>query len=235
MMHEIKDIRLVSIILVLPILLSLPVNSLAHEYEDHYDRVQLSASAQTQVDNDTVIVTLYAQEEGSDSVQLVNLVNDRIEVAIRYIKQHDAIKVQTGGYSTTPVYHNNKITGWRVRQSLRLESLDMALTSQVLGHLQQTLSLQGMNFTVSPELKNTTDDELIGQALTVFEQRAKAITSKLGRKNYKIVDINVSTQVDQYPRRNYEVAAMASKMAAPPIESGEQTLQVTVSGQIEME
>jgi predicted secreted protein len=234
-MNEINNMRLFSKLMVLSVLLSLPVYSLAHESEDHYDRVQLSASAQTQVENDTVIATLYAQEEGSDSVQLVNLVNKRIEEAIKHIKQHDAIKLQTSGYSTTPVYHNNKITGWRVRQSLRLESQEMTLMSPVLGQLQQTLSLQSMNFTVSPELKNTTDDRLIGQALTVFGQRAKNITSKLGRKNYKIVDINVSTQVDHYPRRNYQGAAMATRMAAPSIETGEQTLQVTVSGQIEME
>ena len=107
--------------------------------------------------------------------------------------------------------------------------------SDVLGSLQQTLSLQGINFAVSPGLKNKTDDELINEALKVFEQRAKNITQQLRRKNYKIVDINVSTSDNHYPRRNYEVAAMASKAAAPSIEAGEQTIQVSISGQIEME
>jgi predicted secreted protein len=222
-------------IFILSMLLAVPMQSLAHETEDHYDRVHLSASAQAQVENDTVVATLYAQEEGRDSVQLANLVNERIDSAIKRIKQYDAIKVQTSGYSTTPVYHNNKMTGWRVRQSIRLESQDMALVSEVLGQLQQTLALQGMHFNVSPELKNTTDDMLIEQALQVFEQRAQKVTRQLGRKNYKIVDINISTAADHYPRRNYEVAAMATKAAAPAIEGGEQTLRVTVSGKIEME
>ncbi|NNJ97773.1 MAG: SIMPL domain-containing protein [Gammaproteobacteria bacterium] len=222
-------------ILVLTLLLAPPMQSLAHETEDHYDRVHLSASAQAQVANDTVITMLYAQEEGRDSVQLANLVNKRVENAIEHVKQYDAIKVQTSGYSTTPVYHNNKITGWRIRQSIRLESQDMALVSDVLGQLQQTLALQGMNFTVSPELKNSTDDQLIEQALQVFERRAQKVTQQLGRKNYKIVDIDISTAADHYPRRNYDVAAMATKVAAPAIEGGEQTLRVTVSGKIEME
>lgn len=222
-------------ILALSLLLASPMQSVAHETEDHYDRIHLSASAQTQVDNDTVIATLYAQEEGRDSVQLANLVNERIEKAIKQIKQHDAIKVQTSGYNTTPVYHNNKITGWRVRQSIRLESQDMPLVSEILGQLQQTLALQGMNFTVSPELKNATDDKLIEQALQIFERRAHMVTQQLGRKNYKIVDIDISTATDHYPRRHYEVATMATKVAAPAIEAGEQTLRVTVSGKIEME
>ena len=235
MFDEIHKRCLVIKTLVLSVLLVLPVQSFAHESEDHYDRVHLSASAQVQVDNDTVIATLYDQEEGRDSVQLANLVNKRIENAIKQIKQYDAIKVQTSGYNTTPVYNNNKITGWRVRQSIRLESQDMPLVSEVLGQLQQTLALQGMNFTVSPELKNTTDDRLIKQALQVFENRAQMVTQQLGRKNYKIVGIEISTAADHYPRRNYEAAAMATRVAAPAIEAGEQTLRVTVSGKIEME
>lgn len=221
--------------LIVPLLFALPMLALAHEHTEHYDRVHLSASAQTQIENDTVIATLFAEEEGSDAVQLANLVNERISQAIKFVKQHDAIKLQTNNYSTNPVYHKNKITGWRIRQSIRLESQDMTLISEVLGQLQQTLKLQSINFAVSPGLKNSTDDELIGEALKVFEQRAKNITQQLRRKNYKIVDINVSTSVNHYARRNYEVAAMASKVAAPSIEGGEQTLQVTVSGQIELE
>ena len=213
-----------------------PACALAHDVTDHYDRVHLSASAQTRVDNDTVIATLFAQEEGSDAAQLANLVNERIANAVVLVKQHESIKLQTSGYSTTPVYQKNKITGWRVSQTIRLESRDMTLMSGVLGQLQQTLSLQDISFAVSPELKNSTDDELISEALQVFEQRAENIIRQLGRKNFKIVDINVATAVSPYPQRRFEAAVMsASKVAAPAIEGGEQTLQVTVTGQIEME
>lgn len=218
-----------SVVFIFPFLVT------AHEQIDHYDRVNLSASAQTRVENDTVIATLYAQEEGSDAQQLANMVNERINQAIKLVKQHDAIKLQTSSYTSNPVYYKNKRTGWRVRQDIRLESRDMVLMSEVLGQLQKTLALQGMNFAVSPELKNRTDDELISEALKVFEQRANNITKQLRRKNYKIVDINVSTSANHYARRSYELAAMASDVKAPSIEAGEQTVKVTVSGQVEME
>ncbi len=234
-MNKMFTMRLAMKFLITSLLAMLPLLAVAHEQEDHYDRVHLSASAQTQVENDTAIATMYAMEEGSDASQLADLVNERITYAISIVQQHDAIKVRTSSYSTTPVYHNNKLTGWRVRQSIRLESQDMALVSKVLGELQPTLALQALNFAVSPQLKNSTDDALIADALKVFEQRAGNITEQLGRKNYKIVDINVATSGNHYPRRSQEFAAMASDVAAPSIEAGEQTLQVTVSGQIEME
>lgn len=222
-------------VLIISLLFSLPVITSAHEHTEHFDRVHLSASAQTQIENDTVIASLFTQEEGSDSAQLAKIVNKKISEAVQLVKQHDAIKLQTSSYSTSPVYRNNKITGWRVRQGIRLESQDMTLISEVLGRLQQTLSLQGINFAVSPGLKNSTDDELIVEALKVFEQRAQTITQQLGRKNYKIVDINVATSANHNVRRNYEGVVMASKIAAPSIEGGEQTVKVSVSGQIEME
>ena len=214
----------------------LPVAVPAHEDSDHYDRVHLSASAQTRVQNDIAIATLYAQEEGGDAATLASLVNTRINEAVEMVRQHDAIKLQTSAYTTSPVYHKNRITGWRVKQSIRLESRDMTLLSDLAGKLQQSLKLQEISFAVSPELKNSTDDQLIKEALQVFEQRAKSITGQLGRRNFKIVEINVGNSVDHYPRRHYEAAVMSSgKVAAPSIESGEQTLKVTVSGQIEME
>ncbi len=217
-------------------LLLLPLYVAAHEVADHYDRVRLSASAQTQVENDTVIAVLYAQEDGSDAAQLADLVNRRINEAVARVKQHEGIKLQTSGYNTSPVYHKDKITGWRVRQNIRLETRDMPLMSELIGELQKTLNLQDISFSVSPELKNITDDQLIAEALQVFELRAKNIVRQLRRKNYKIVDIDIGTSPGLYPRRQYEAAMMSVAKAAPPsIEGGEQTLRVTVSGQIELE
>ncbi len=228
--------RFAFVFVLLPVFCFAPAIVAAHEAADHYDRVHLSASAQKRVQNDIAIATLYAQEEGGDAAGLADRVNTRISEAVTLVEQHDVVQLQTSSYSTSPVYHNNKISGWRVRQSIRLESRDMALLSDLVGQLQQTLNLQNISFAVSPELKNSTDDELINEALKVFEQRAKNITQQLGRRDFRIVDIAIGNSVDHYPRRPFEAAVMSSaKVAAPSIESGEQTLEVTVSGQIELE
>lgn len=209
----------------------------AHDNESHYDRVYLSASATAQLENDTMVATVYAQEEGAQAAELSSIVNKRIRWGLDLVKTYSEIKHQTNAYSSDPVYSNNKIKGWRVRQSLRLESQDMALMSDVLGKLQSELAIQSMNFTVSPASKNRQDEKLIDQALQAFENRAKQVVKKLSRKDYKIVDINISASGTQDIRPQYKMQAMAMDAAesAPVISAGEQTVSVTVSGNIELE
>jgi predicted secreted protein len=198
-------------------------NVLAHDNETHYDRVHLSVSASAQLENDTMVAIVSAQEEGVQAAELSNIVNQRIRRAMDLVKIHPEIKHQTNAYSSNPVYSNNKIKGWRVSQSLRLESKDMTLMSDVLGRLQSELALQSIQFTISPENKNKQDEKLIDKALQAFEDRARQVAKKLGGKNYRIVDINIVTS-----------GSMESVKSAPAISAGEQTITVTVNGNIEL-
>ena len=214
----------------------LPLLAQAHETETHYDRINLSASAQTRLANDTIVASLYAEEEGSNAALLADIVNKKIQWAIATVKQNPQIKLQTSAYTTSPVYQKNKIMSWRVRQTIALESLDMPKVSELLGVLQSRLALQGMHFTVSPELKNTTDDALINEAMAAFDARARLVSAQLKRKGYKIVDLNIATSGNPGGYRRYEMHAMAmDSVSAPAIEGGEQDVQVTVSGSIELE
>ena len=222
------------------LLVLFPLQAFAHDTESHhidghYDRVHLSASAEQQIENDTIIATLYAEEEGSNPAQLADLVNKKIEWAAKLVKRHKDIKLQTNSYSTHPVYNKNKISRWRVRQSIKLESRNMAKVSELLGQLQDKLALQGIQFAVSSGLKTKTDGGLIADALSAFENRASLVVKQLKRKGYKIVDINISTSGNMRQRNLNVRAAMMESVAAPTVEAGEQTVGVTVSGSVELE
>jgi len=208
----------------------------AHD-ESHYDRINLTVSASAQIENDTMVATVFAVEEGSDATKLASLVNKRIRDGLDRVKKYPTIKHQTNAYSSNPVYSSNKIKGWRVRQSLRLESKDMALMSDVLGKLQSDLALQSMQFTVSPDSKNAQDESLINDALESFEKRALQVVKKLRRNNYKIVNINISTSGAPLANQQYEMRALSleSVNSAPAISAGEQMLSVTVNANIELE
>lgn len=221
----------------LVLLLSLGFNhAWAHDDEIHYDLIHLSASATAQLENDTMVAVVYAEEEGAQVAELSNIVNKKIKWGLNLVKAHPEIKHQTNAYSSNPIYSNKKIKGWRVRQSLRLEGQDMALMSDLLGSLQRDLALQSMQFTVSPESKNRQDAKLIDEALQAFEDRAKQVVKKLGRKNYKIVDINISTSGVPGVRPQYQMRSMAmAAESAPAVSAGEQTVSVTVNGKIELE
>ena len=230
-----------AILLVITLLSFSNVN--AHEEVINYNQISLQASASAEVENDTMIVSLYAQEEGSKVVVLSNRVNEKINRALEKLKQYKKIKVETESYSTTPVYSKNQIIAWRVKQSIQLESKDMSLMSEVLGELQQQLKLNGISFDISRDKREQQTQVLIDQALTVYNKRATQIANKLRQHSnkqgsYKIVNMNISTSagVSRYKVRASSVMmAEAASTVAPEMARGDQTLTVRVSGTIELE
>jgi predicted secreted protein len=217
------------------VLLVLP-NAHAHEPVQSYNQISLEVSSSAEVENDTMIVSMYALEEGSKAVMLANKVNKKINWALEKLKQNKAIKVETESYSTNPVYSKNQIIAWRVKQSIKLESRDMPSMSEMLGELQQQLKLNGISFDVSPENRQQQTQILIDQALTAFNKRATQIANKLQRDSYKIVKIHVSTS-ENTGRYKYGSASamMAVAEVAPVIAAGDKTLNVRVSGTVELE
>ncbi|WP_455212369.1 SIMPL domain-containing protein [Kaarinaea lacus] len=202
-----------------------------------YDRVHLSTSASTQVENDTLVTILYAQREGTKLPALTNEVNKLITAAVKHSKQIPEIDVQTLGYQTNPVYDKQRLSSWRVRQSIRLKSQDSAKLSQLIGELQSTLAVESINYSISPGKLRETEDKLITEAIGAFTQRAKLITGQFGRNNYRLVEININTAgvpVRPMPMRG-AVMAMEAAVAPPTIEAGKQEVQITVSGTIEMQ
>ena len=139
--------------------------SMAGQKTKTYDRIQLSAEASMPVENDTLTAQLYAQREGSDLSQLADEVNRKISQAVQRVKQVEGVSLQTQGYQTYPVYQQQRVTGWRVRQSLRLESRDSAALSRLLGELQSGLALESLQYSVSPEQRQAAEEQLIGQAM----------------------------------------------------------------------
>ena len=204
----------------------------------HYDRIHLSASASGRVDNDTIAATLFAQEEGNKTSALANKVNKRIHWAVNIARKNSKIKVQTQAYSTNPIYNKSKVSGWRVSQSIRLESKDMAAVSEILGQLQEKLGLRSLSFSVSPEQRNGAENGLISEALAAFETRAKIIAQDLRHTQYRIVDLRVSTagEMPVYQARGgMRMEAMMSASVAPPaLQAGESRLTISVDGEIEL-
>ena len=200
-----------------------------------YDRIDLSASADGEAANDILVAVLSRESEGPSAAPLADEVNKAVDQAIKRIKQVPEITVQTLDYQTLPTYQKQRITGWRVRQSIRLETRNAGKLSNLLGDLQQQLNLDSIGYSVSPEKMKEAENQLISAALKAFQQRADLITHELGRSRYRIVAVRVETAGAPHPI--YRAGrAMAMEAAAPPtIEAGEQKVQVTVSGTIELQ
>ena len=222
--------------LLIPLLVLLSFHVNAHESVKSYNQVSLEASSSAQVDNDTMMVSLYAQEEGTKAAALSNKVNKKINWALAKLKQYKSIKVETESYTTSPVYNKSQIVSWRVRQSIKLESKDMSLMSEVLGELQGRLSLNGISFDVSRDKREQKTKVLIDEALAAFTVRATQIANKLQHGSYKIVNINISTSGSSSPRyKSRNMSMMAEAQVVPTFSAGDKTLSVRVSGSIELQ
>ena len=211
---------------------------LAHDNPPVFDRVSVSASAEDQVDNDLLIAVLFAEHQAQKQRTVSEFVNEAIQWAIAKAKTRDVVKVQTTQYNTSPTYKKSIITGWRARQSIRLESRDADAMSELIGELQERLAIASVNYGVSKQNRDAAEDALIARALAQFKHRATLIATELKRAGYRIVQLNVNTQGGHRPPvYAYRSAALedASAASAPAIEAGEQTISVTVNGTIELD
>jgi predicted secreted protein len=208
----------------------------AKDMPQTYDRVNLSADANTQVENDTLVAILYNQREGINLSDLANEVNKIITKAVTTSKKVSAVEVQTLGYQTFPLYDKQRLSGWRVRQSIRLESQDSAQLGKLIGDLQSTLAVESINYSVSPEKIREVQEKLITEAINLFNQRAKLITDQFGRSNFRLVEININTAGAPIRPMQMRSTTMAMEaVAAPTIEAGKQDIRITVNGTIEMQ
>ena len=202
-----------------------------------YDRISLSVGAEKPVANDRIIAELYAEREGEDVSRIASEVNESITWALDLARNVQNVTAQTTDYYSQPVYREQTLVGWRVRQSLKLESQDATRLSQLIGDLQERLAIGSLSYNLSPEVRTKAEDELITEALASFQKRAQLITERLGRLSFRIVHVDVVTAgAPIQPRHSARMAAMeaADGPTPPAIESGVQVVRVRVNGTIEL-
>ncbi len=211
----------------------------ADDEKQSYNLINLSAMTSGEIKNDILVATLFVQEEGRYPKNLADKVNEKVSQAVEKVKQKAEIKVQTLAYRTTPFYKKQKIAGWRVRQSIRLESKNFSQLSQLIGELQESLALEQVSYQVSPERRGEAENRVIKKALAAFKERAGIISQQLGFGSYKLIDVNVNTSggypVMQGRMRTEMYAKDGLRQVTPPaLEGGTQTIQVNINGRVEL-
>lgn len=225
----------VLVLATLSLVFALPLR--AHEPAPIYDRVSLSVSAEQQVANDVLVAVLYAERSGGEQARLADEVNRVIRKALERAERVEAVSARTLGYHTWPQYNEQVLRGWRVRQSLHLESRDGEALASLLGDLQDDLALESVGYTVSAETRAEAEELLIARALASFRERAALVASEMRRAGYRLVNIDINTSGGAPQPMLMRGAAMAmesSRVAAPALEAGDQTITVNVSGAVEL-
>lgn len=196
--------------------------------------VALTADASRPAANDTVDAVVYAELSGRDPGELAARINQDMREAIGVVRAQPEIKVRTGQQSTYPVYGNDRrLDGWRMRSELILSATDVGAMSALLGRLQQRkLVLGSLTQRPSPGVRQKVEEQATRDALAAFSQRAAVIADALG-KTWKIKQLSVHEQGGAMPVM-HRAAVMMADAAPAPIEAGESTIRVSVSGEIEL-
>lgn len=206
----------------------------------HGTAVTLSADASREVPNDEAQVVLYAEFDDANAAALSDKLNRALADALAQAKAYATVKAAVAGNNVYPTYdRNNKITGWRGRADLRLDSDDFKSLAELTGKLQARLQIGNMNFGLSRAHRDKVETELIDDAIKALNVRAEAVRKSLGGKGYRITNLQVNpgdTNI-RVPRMMVAAAPMAkaSSVAAPPMEAGQAQVSINISGTIEVE
>jgi predicted secreted protein len=204
-----------------------------------FNQVDLQAEVSREVPNDLMNASLFAEVSDPSAPRVAGELNRLAAEALKTAGEFKAVKARSGTAQTYPVYDRaNKLTGWRGRTEIRLESKDAQAMAALVGKLQSTLQLGGISFTVSPELRRQTENELITEGVAAFRARADIATKALGGRTYKIRRVGLNTGGFAPGPRPMAAARMAPQSAevAPPVfEAGTSTVNVVAAGTVEVE
>jgi predicted secreted protein len=209
----------------------------AAEPRPRYNTVELQAEAQREVQNDLLNASLYVELNDPSPAALADAINKKVNEALRVAKAYKGVTLRSGNNQTYPVYaKGNVLQGWRGRAELRIESKDFEAASGLIGKLQAGMQVGNMSFSVSPEARRATENDLIAEAIGAFKARAEIVKTALAGRGYKLQRLNVanSRSAPQPRLAIARAAAPAQEVAAPDLEAGVSLVTVTANGAIEV-
>lgn len=203
--------------------------------------VNISASGFMEVPQDWLSMSLNTTREGPDAVTVQNQLKQALDAALtvaRASAKPQQLEVRTGQFSLHPRYGSNgKINGWMGSTELVLEGRDFALISATAGKIQ-TLTMANMSFSLSRESRQKLEADVQALAIERFKQRASDVAKGFGFAGYSLREVAVSSADQEgrpiQPRMMAMEAKAAMSDAAVPVEAGKSTVNVTVSGSVQL-
>ncbi|MGF6242462.1 MULTISPECIES: SIMPL domain-containing protein [Paraburkholderia] len=201
--------------------------------------LSLNAQASAEVPQDVVDITLFYEQEASDPSALTSTLNQRADAALRQAKGVSGVTARTGSFSIYPsTDRDGRISAWRGRTEVVLESHDFAAASKLAGQMASNMQVGNVQFSLSPEAQRAAEQKLTSEAIASFRQQASAGAQAFGYSGYSIREVNVGHNgVMPRPMMMMSARAMGAdaKAAAPlPLEGGTSTVTVNVSGSVQM-
>lgn len=200
--------------------------------------LNLSASEQREVEQDTLHANLYYAAQGRDRIALQDEVNRVMAEALALLadsgldfatQQYYVHSVQAG--RPTRVDSENPL--WRAQQGVQLTSRDSAALLDRVAELQDMgLTMSGLNYSLSPERHEEVSDSLMEAVLQKLRDRANTVAATLDKSGAELVEVSINGSENNF-NRSMSTMAMRSEaamdVATPVAEPGLTTVTLSVS------
>lgn len=205
--------------------------------------VQLSADGSIEVPQDFLTLTLSTTREAVDAATVQTQLKTAIDAALaeaRKSAQPGQLDVRTGAFSLYPRYSKDgKISTWQGTAEMVLAGRDFGRISTTAGRVP-ALTVNQVEFSLSREQRTQVETQAQAMAIAQFKAKAGEIARSFGFADYSLREVSVNAQEAGGPQRP-RVMAMQAKgaaadmaMAPVPVEAGKSTVQVTVSGAVQL-
>ena len=195
--------------------------------------VVVSATAQLEVPQDWLTMTLSTSRDGNDAAAVQSQLRQAVEAALAVAKPQAStqqLEVKTGAFSVYPRHGGNgRIVGWQGSAELVLEGRDFVRLSTTAGKIA-SMGVGNVAFSLSREAQQKLESER-------FKAKAVEVAKAFGFEGYALREVSVSP-ADQGERPMYRMraasVAQASSDAPVPVEAGKSLVTVTVSGSVQL-
>ena len=202
--------------------------------------VALTAIASVDVTRDLMSVTLTATREGADANSVQSALKQALDSALaeaRPAARPGLVDVRTGNFSMYPRYSTkNTLAGWQGLAELVIEGRDLQAISQLAGRIQ-TMTIARVTQGLSREQREKAEGSVMSQAISRYRAQAAQVTQQFGYVSYVIREVNVGSNDQGGGPVPMLASAKSMGMSADaplPVEAGQTSVSVTVSGTVQM-
>ncbi len=201
--------------------------------------LNLSSSATVEVARDLMSVTLSTTREGTDAAAVQAQLKQALDAALaeaRKVARPGLVEVRTGNFELHPRYaKEGVISGWQGSTELIVEGRDLTAIAQLTGRIT-TLTLARVSYDLSREVREKAEGEATAQAIARYRARAADYARQFGYSGYVIREVGINSN-EPPPPRPFGVQMRAMSAAAEqalPVEAGNGTVVVSVTGTVQL-
>lgn len=202
--------------------------------------LHLSASAQTEVQQDWLVMHLTVQKDGVQAPAVQKQLNAVLAAALAVgapMVKPGALEVSTGEMNVSPRYgRDGKISAWAGSAQLILQGRDAVQIATLAARLQDLVVTQ-IDWHLSLEQRVSAETRIQAEAVERFKSKAQSLTQQFGFASYTLKEVHVNAQEagEGVVMPRMAMVQMDTASAAPvPTVAGKSRVVVNVSGSIQL-